>query len=170
MEFTLLHHVTAAHPLLELSQITAAQREQILSVVFLLITHLLDPLLDELAQLNKHGEEGYDFDQYDQRVPDLHVVLRLQTRDHSLGELVVPLVAHVSVILVAHVAQTVGVLVADAVLHHETGEVGALLLEHVLGAVPAHHRLEHRVQETAVAHRLVLRARGYRIRYVAKQL
>jgi len=46
---------------------------------------------------------------------------------------------------------------------HKTWIVGALLLKHILGFMPSHHRLQHGVQEPTVPQCLILRARYYRI-------
>lgn len=59
------------------------------------ISHLLDFPFDDLRQLGQHWEVRQDADEHDERIPDLHVVARIQAHHHRLRDLVVPLVAHV---------------------------------------------------------------------------
>lgn len=88
----------------------------------------------------------------------------------NLGDLVVPLVAHVSVILEAHHVVRLGELIAHAEFRHESRIIAALLVEYRLLGVPPHHGLQHGAQESTVSIRLVLGARGNGIRYITEQL
>ena len=49
-------------------------------------------------------------------------------------------------------------------------KIVSYVVEDLLGGVPVHDDLEHRAEEPAVAVRLVLRARGHRVRNVAEYL
>ena len=82
-------------------------------------THLDDPLLDDPGEVDDGGEEGEDLEEDGERVADLNVVLGLEAHDQRLGDLVVPLVAHVAVVLVVDAVVGVGGVAA--------GRVGALL-------------------------------------------
>ena len=48
-------------------------------------SHFLYSLFDDGGELLQDGEVGQDLEEDGQRVPDLHVVLRLQAHDEGLG-------------------------------------------------------------------------------------
>lgn len=82
MEVRLAHD--GARPGLELAAVAGRQHKQVLPLVFLLFLDFLYLLLDTLRQLRQHWEVWQDPDKDDQTVPDLDVVLGLQTHDYSL--------------------------------------------------------------------------------------
>ena len=51
----------------------------------LLSSHFLYSLFDDGGELLQDGEVGQDLEEDGQRVPDLHVVLRLQAHNEGLG-------------------------------------------------------------------------------------
>ena len=66
------------------------------------MTDLLDPFFDDTAQVEDDWKVGENFGEDRQGVPDLDVVFGLQAHHKSLGNLVVPLVTDVPVVLKVH--------------------------------------------------------------------
>lgn len=85
MEVGLAHD--GARPGLELAAVAGRQHKQVLPLVFLLFLDFLYLLLNTLRQLRQHWEVWQDSDKDDQTVPDLDVVLGLQTHDYSLNRI-----------------------------------------------------------------------------------
>jgi hypothetical protein len=171
----------------QLATVRGCQNEEILPLILFFSSHLkkchvktkqnapsstyfLDSDVYNVEQLYEDGEVRQNFDENDERVPDLHVVLGIEADDQRLGDFVVPLVAYVPVVLVADVVVGVRKLVADLELGDETGEVCALIVVGLLVAVPAHDRVKHGAQEATEPVGLVLCARSHHVRDITKYL
>ena len=101
MEVCLLHHGGLSN--LELPVVAGCINVQVLALILLVRADLLNPLLQDAVEVSQHREKGQDLEQDRERVPDLDIVFGLEADDQSLGDLVVPLVTDVAVVLVVHV-------------------------------------------------------------------
>lgn len=81
-----------------------------------------------------------------------------------------PLVTDVAVVLVADRIEVISELVAEAKFCDKAGIFEALLVEDLLGFVPAHDCFQHAVEEATIPNCLVLRAGGDGVGYITKQL
>ena len=134
-------------------------------ILVLVKMYLVDSFFDDAAEVLNEREVGQDFGEDGEGVPDLDIVLGLEAHHQGLGDLVVPLVTHVAVVLVVDVV--VGLVLflvgglfvrLNAELGHEARVADALLLEDVLGRVPPVGSLQHGSQEPPITLSLVLRA------------
>lgn len=100
MKVGLTNHIVRAR--LQTTNVARGQQIQILALVALFLAHFLDLALYNLCQFHKHREKRQNAHQNDQGITDLHVVLGVEAENHCLGDLVVPFVAYVAVVFVAH--------------------------------------------------------------------
>lgn len=171
----------------QLATVRGCQNVQILPLVLLFSSHLktsrmktwlnspstsyfLNSDVNNVEQFYEDGEVRQDFDENDERVPDLHVVLGIETDNKRLGDFVVPLVADMSVVFIANVVVGIRKLVADFKLGDKTREVCALIVVSLLVAVPAHDGVKHGAQEATEPVGLILSARSHHVRDITKDL
>ena len=106
MELALVDQVGLA--LLELAEIGRGEREYVLALLLLRLLDVLDALLESGAEVAEARIVRQYLGEYDERVAHLHVLLGLEADDEALGELVVPLVAHVAKVLVVELLLPIG--------------------------------------------------------------
>ena len=89
--------------------VAASLDVKILPLLLLLLAHLLHSLLNDGGEVLDGREVVDDLGKHNQRVPDGHKVLALQTDDKCLGNLVMPLVADVPVVLKVNSVRVVAI-------------------------------------------------------------
>ncbi len=159
MELGLFEHLRLFH--FQLAQIGRCQRVNVLTFDLFHLFDLLDALLESRAKAGQFRIVRGDFRQNDERVSHLQVLLGLQAHNETLGQLVMPLVTHVSIVLVVQLLLLVRLGLSGVERIAEYGQkarmIAALLFEQVRVGVPRHHGLQETKQKAAITACLVVR-------------
>ena len=144
MKLGLFEHLRPFH--FQLAQIGRGQRVNVLTFVLFDLFDLLDALLKSRTKASQFRIVRGDFRENDECVSHLQVLLGLQAHNETLGQFVVPLVTHVSIVLIVQLLLLVRLGLCGAERIAEYGQkarmIAALLFEHVGIGVPCHHSLQ----------------------------
>jgi len=158
MKLGLFEHLRPFH--FQLAQIGRGQRVNVLTFVLFDLFDLLDALLKSRTKASQFRIVRGDFRENDECVSHLQVLLGLQAHNETLGQFVVPLVTHVSIVLIVQLLLLVRLGLCGAERIAEYGQkarmIAAFLFEHVRIGVPCHHSLQETKQKATIATRFVV--------------